>query len=158
MNKAGSRANRNGAPMGGVTIAVAATLTTVALAAAAPTVAAAVPAAGTQPDAAEERDYTVTGYSALFPLDLGTFHILPAQGTWFLTIRFDVFNLALFHGTYTTHGNVSRFIDTELAPPFPSCNFTLASGPSATSYAGVGSCKVSSSPYPLTDPVLLKEK
>jgi hypothetical protein len=144
--------------MGRVTIAAAATLTTVALAAAAPAVAAAVPAASAQPAVAEERDYTVTGYSALFPLDLGTFHILPAQGTWFLTIRFDVFNLALFQGTYTTDGNVSSFTDTELELPSPSCNFTLVTGPSAIRYAGVGSCKVSSSPFPLTGLVLLKER
>ena|SRR5271154_191660 len=144
--------------MGRITFAAATTLTTVALAAAAPTLAAAVPAASTQPAAAEERDYTVTGYSELFPLDLGTFHILPAQGKWHLSIRFDVFELALFQGTYTTHGNVSTFIDTELDPPLPSCNFTLVTGLSATGYAGVGSCKLSSSPFPLTNLVLLKEK
>jgi hypothetical protein len=166
--------------MGRVTGTAAATLAIVALAAAVPAVAAAVPGAAppataglaaamagvaavvpggaAPPTTAEERNYTVLGYSELYPLDIATFHIVPAQRTWSVTIRFDVFELVLFQGPYTTIGNVSTFIDTEDAPAFPSCNFTLATGPSASHYAGVGSCKTSSSAFPLDGLVVLTEK
>jgi hypothetical protein len=137
--------------------AEAAACATLALAAVVPAVAAAAPAGSARPAVVEERNYEVHAYGLIFGgLNDLTFQIRPEQGTWSLTVSSEGFEVPFFAGTYTTRGRVSTFTDSSFE--FPACDFTLVSGPSATSYAGLSSCRITRiSPFAIKGLFLLDE-
>jgi hypothetical protein len=139
------------------TAVAAAAYATLALAAAVPALAAAVPAGSARPAVVEERNYDVHAYGLIFGgLNDLTFQIRPQRGTWSLTVNSEGFEVPFFAGTYTTRGRVSTFSDS--SSEFPACDFTLVSGPSATSYTGLSSCRITRiSPFAVKGLFLLEE-
>jgi hypothetical protein len=104
----------------------------------------------------EERNYEVHAYGLIFDGANGlTFQIRPEQGTRALTIDYEGFVVPYYAGTYTTSGFVSTFTDG--SSEVPVCDFTLVSGPSATRYAGLSSCKIPDTPFSIKGVFLLRE-